>query len=105
MKEANRLGIPVFAIMDTNCDPDGIDYVVPANDDAIKSVQVVTKAFADAVLEGQGARRPPGRPRWPPKTETGAKNRRPRSKTSVNTLTNFSSRLTSMEPMDNHQLR
>jgi small subunit ribosomal protein S2 len=53
VKEANRLGIPVFAIMDTNCDPDGIDYVIPANDDAIKSVQVITKAFADAVLEGK----------------------------------------------------
>ena len=53
VKEANRLGIPVFAIMDTNCDPDGIDYVIPANDDAIKSVQVVTQAFADAVLEGK----------------------------------------------------
>jgi small subunit ribosomal protein S2 len=53
VKEANRLGIPVFAIMDTNCDPDGIDYVIPANDDAIKSVQVITRAFADAVLEGK----------------------------------------------------
>jgi small subunit ribosomal protein S2 len=53
VKEANRLGIPVFAIMDTNCDPDGIDYVIPANDDAIKSVQVITKAFADALLEGK----------------------------------------------------
>jgi small subunit ribosomal protein S2 len=53
VKEANRLGIPVFAIMDTNCDPDGIDYVIPANDDAIKSVQIITKAIADAVLEGK----------------------------------------------------
>ena len=53
VKEANRLNIPVFAIVDTNCDPDGIDYVIPANDDAIKSVQVITKAFADAVLEGK----------------------------------------------------
>jgi len=53
VKEANRLNIPVFAIKDTNCDPDGIDYVIPANDDAIKSVQVITKAFADAVLEGK----------------------------------------------------
>jgi small subunit ribosomal protein S2 len=53
VKEANRLNIPVFAIMDTNCDPDGIDYVIPANDDAIKSVQVITKAFGDAVLEGK----------------------------------------------------
>ena len=53
VKEANRLNIPVVAIVDTNCDPDGIDYVIPANDDAIKSVQVITKAFADAVLEGK----------------------------------------------------
>ncbi|HUI64894.1 MAG TPA: 30S ribosomal protein S2 [Bacteroidota bacterium] len=53
VKEANRLGIPVFAILDTNCDPDGIDYAIPANDDAIKSVQVITHAFADAVLEGK----------------------------------------------------
>lgn len=53
VKEANRLGIPVFAIVDTNCDPDGIDYVIPANDDAIKSVQIITKRFADAILEGK----------------------------------------------------
>jgi small subunit ribosomal protein S2 len=53
VKEARRLGIPVFAIVDTNCDPDGIDYVIPANDDAIKSVQVICKVMADAVLEGK----------------------------------------------------
>ncbi len=53
VKEAKRLGIPVFAIVDTNCDPDDVDYVIPANDDAIKSVQVVTKAIADAILEGK----------------------------------------------------
>ena len=53
VKEASRLGIPVFAIVDTNCDPDSINYVVTANDDAIKSVQIITKAFADAVLEGK----------------------------------------------------
>jgi small subunit ribosomal protein S2 len=53
VKEARRLNVPVFAIVDTNCDPDGVDYVIPANDDAIKSVQVVTKAFADAVMEGK----------------------------------------------------
>jgi small subunit ribosomal protein S2 len=53
VKEATRLGIPVFAIVDTNCDPDGIDFVIPANDDAIKSVQIVTHAFADAILEGK----------------------------------------------------
>lgn len=53
VKEAKRLGIPVFAIVDTNCDPDDIDYVIPANDDAIKSVQVITKIVADAILEGK----------------------------------------------------
>lgn len=53
VKEANRLGIPVFAIVDTNCDPDSIDYVVPGNDDAIKSVQILTRAIADAILEGK----------------------------------------------------
>ena len=53
VKEARRLGIPVFAIVDTNCDPDDINYVIPANDDAIKSVQVITKAIADAILEGK----------------------------------------------------
>jgi small subunit ribosomal protein S2 len=53
VKEARRLGIPVFAIVDTNCDPDGIDYVIPANDDAIKSVQVICKHVADALLEGK----------------------------------------------------
>jgi small subunit ribosomal protein S2 len=53
VKEARKLGIPVFAIVDTNCDPDGIGYVIPANDDAIKSVQVITKAIGDAILEGK----------------------------------------------------
>jgi small subunit ribosomal protein S2 len=52
VSEAKRLGIPVVAIVDTNCDPDGIDYPIPANDDALKSVQLVTKAIADAVIEG-----------------------------------------------------
>ena len=53
VKEARRLGIPVFAIVDTNCDPETVDYVIPANDDAIKSIQVITKAFADAILLGK----------------------------------------------------
>ena len=53
VSEAARLGVPVFAIVDTNCDPSPISYVIPANDDAIKSVQVITKAFGDAVLEGK----------------------------------------------------
>ena len=52
VKEAKRLGIPVFAIVDTNCDPALIDYVIPANDDAIKSVQTITHFIAEAVIEG-----------------------------------------------------
>lgn len=50
--EANKLGIPVIAITDTNCDPTGVDYVVPGNDDAIKSVQAFTDYFANSVNEG-----------------------------------------------------
>ena len=52
VSEAKRLGIPVFAIVDTNCDPSWVDYPIPANDDAIKSIQTVTKFVADAVIEG-----------------------------------------------------
>lgn len=51
VKEANVLGIPVFAIVDTNCDPDTIHYVIPGNDDASKSIQVITKTVADAITE------------------------------------------------------
>ncbi|MBA4312766.1 MAG: 30S ribosomal protein S2 [Chlorobiaceae bacterium] len=53
VREAKRLGIPVFAIVDTNCDPTFVDYPIPANDDAIKSIQAITRVIADAVLEGQ----------------------------------------------------
>jgi small subunit ribosomal protein S2 len=52
VSEAKRLNIPVIAITDTNSDPEQIDYPVPANDDALKSIQLITKAIADAVLEG-----------------------------------------------------
>jgi small subunit ribosomal protein S2 len=52
VREARRLGIPVFAIVDTNCDPTTVDYPIPANDDAIKSIQSITKIIADAILEG-----------------------------------------------------
>ena len=51
--EANRLGIPVVAIVDTNTDPDPIDYPIPGNDDAIKSIQLITKMLADAVMEAK----------------------------------------------------
>ena len=51
VKEALRLNIPVFAIVDTNCDPDLINYLIPANDDAVKTVELITKSMADAILE------------------------------------------------------
>ena len=52
VQEAHRLNIPVFAIVDTNCDPEEVDYLVPANDDAVKTVEIITNYMADAVLEG-----------------------------------------------------
>lgn len=51
-KEGVKLGIPIVAVVDTNCDPEGIDCVIPANDDAIRSIAVITKAIADAALIG-----------------------------------------------------
>lgn len=51
--EAKKLNIPVYAIVDTNCDPDLIDYIIPGNDDAVKSIEVITKAIADSIIEGQ----------------------------------------------------
>jgi small subunit ribosomal protein S2 len=51
--EAKKLGIPVVAIVDTNCSPDGIDYVIPGNDDAMRAIQLYTVGIADAVLEGK----------------------------------------------------
>ncbi|HEY6626787.1 MAG TPA: 30S ribosomal protein S2 [Ignavibacteriaceae bacterium] len=53
VKEAKRLNIPVFAMVDTNCDPDLIDHVIPANDDAVKTIELIIKHMADAVFEGQ----------------------------------------------------
>ncbi len=50
--EARKLNIPIYAIVDTNCDPELIDYPVPANDDAVKSIEIITKAFADAIVDG-----------------------------------------------------
>ncbi|MDF2565067.1 MAG: rpsB [Bacillus sp. (in: firmicutes)] len=51
--EAKKLGIPIVGIVDTNCDPDEIDYVIPANDDAIRAVKLLTARMADAVIEGR----------------------------------------------------
>lgn len=51
--EARKLGIPIIAIVDTNCDPDEIDYIIPGNDDAIRAIKLITSLIADAVIEGR----------------------------------------------------
>jgi small subunit ribosomal protein S2 len=72
--EAKKLGLPVIAILDTNCDPDEVDYKIPGNDDAIRSVTLLTRVIADAVADGSWSRaaaprprvtRRPPRSRWP----------------------------------------
>jgi len=55
--ESNILNIPVIGLVDTNCDPSGVDYVVPANDDAIRAIKLLTARLADAVLEGKASRK------------------------------------------------
>lgn len=53
ISEANKLGIPVFGVVDTNSDPDGVDYVIPGNDDAIRAIRLYVSAVADAIAQGQ----------------------------------------------------
>ena len=70
VKEARKLGVPVVAVVDTNCDPDMIDHKVPGNDDAIRAIRLFCAAIADAVLEGKGLHeqaitRPTGAPAAP----------------------------------------
>ena len=52
VSEAKRLSIPIFAIVDSNCDPDVVDYIIPANDDAVKTIELIIKTMADAIIEG-----------------------------------------------------
>ena len=79
--EANKLHLPVVAVVDTNCDPDVIDYVIPGNDDAIRAGRLMCRVIADAVAEGRyiasrrGRRRQPG----PPHCQDAARGRRRRS--------------------------
>ncbi|WP_151670491.1 30S ribosomal protein S2 [Nitrincola schmidtii] len=54
INEANKLGIPVIGIVDTNSNPDGVDYVIPGNDDALRAIQIYARSIADACIEGQG---------------------------------------------------
>ena len=53
VKEANRLGIPIVAVVDTNCSPEGIDHVIPGNDDALRAIRLFASRIADAILEGK----------------------------------------------------
>jgi small subunit ribosomal protein S2 len=53
LREAKRLGIPTISIVDTNCDPSDVDYVIPGNDEAIRSIRLITSALADAIIEGR----------------------------------------------------
>ena len=57
VKEANKLGIPVIALVDTNCNPSGVDYVIPSNDDAIRAIKLLVGKVAEAVLEGRAYRK------------------------------------------------
>jgi small subunit ribosomal protein S2 len=70
VKEANRLKIPVVALTDTNCDPEVVDYLIPGNDDAIRSISLISRLVADAIVEGRGEEAIPtdGRP-LPPGVE------------------------------------
>ena len=53
VSEARKLNIPIVGIVDTNCDPDEVDYVIPGNDDAIRAVKLITSAMANAIIEGR----------------------------------------------------
>jgi small subunit ribosomal protein S2 len=74
VKEANILGIPVVAVVDTNCDPDVIDHVIPGNDDAIRAIRLFTSRVSDAVLEGLHAHEERGAV-----SEAGSEESRPRT--------------------------
>jgi len=76
--EAKKLGIPIVAIVDTNCDPDEVDYVIPGNDDAIRAIKLVSGKIADAVIEGkQGEQMTPAADT----TETDTEERQPEDRT------------------------
>jgi small subunit ribosomal protein S2 len=60
IKEANKLGIPIIGLVDTNCDPENINYVIPGNDDAIRSIKLIAGKISDAVLEGKALRESAG---------------------------------------------
>ena len=72
VKEAKKLGIPVIAIVDTNCDPADADYIIPGNDDAIRAIKLIGGALADAVIEGKGGEQLTDAPAEEPAAEAEA---------------------------------
>jgi small subunit ribosomal protein S2 len=70
--EARRLGIPVIAIVDTNCDPDFVDYVIPGNDDALRAIRLFASKVSESVIEGQAVNKEGGSVPKPQKEEPGA---------------------------------
>ena len=83
--EARKLGIPVVAVVDTNCSPDGIDYVIPGNDDAMRAILLYAGGVADSVLEGKASlpEVPVGEDEFVELDEEGNPKKRPRSRTSA----------------------
>jgi small subunit ribosomal protein S2 len=71
VKEANRLGIPIVAVVDTNCSPEGIDHVIPGNDDALRAIRLFASRIADAILEGRQVGTEGGTPEPVSSEETG----------------------------------
>jgi small subunit ribosomal protein S2 len=71
VQEANKLGVPVVAIVDTNCDPDPIDYPIPANDDAIRAIKLICSVLATAVIEGRASALEGADDQEPPLEEAG----------------------------------
>ena len=69
IQEANKVGIPIVGIVDTNCDPDNIDYVIPGNDDAIRAIRLIAGKMADAIIEGRKRRESAGKEELPEKLE------------------------------------
>ena len=70
IREASKAKIPIIAVVDTNCDPEMIDYVIPGNDDAIRAIQLITAKIADAIIEGHKMRETVGKDALPEKLET-----------------------------------
>jgi small subunit ribosomal protein S2 len=80
VREAHRLGIPVFAIVDTNSNPEGIDFVIPANDDASQSIKLIVGAMTDAIREGLNERKAEKEKEDADSTSTSTSTRRARKK-------------------------